>query len=160
MTAKAPSLMRRHMNDPRFDYVRPRRARRLLVGISLIFSGAIPAVMSFDKILPLGLTIGLIIGLTLTWCIVIGMLNLATRGVIEVSVRDVDERERAIRGHIAAMLWWPCMILMLAAGAAMLALPWDKGAKAALLAGAWFVAMLLPLHWAAWTLPDEPAEDV
>jgi hypothetical protein len=142
------------MNDPQFDWTRPRSMRQRLV---LGFIGLLVAqpllTWSFDSVLVLAVML-------LPFVFVMGSLNASVRGLSELRNRDLDEREVAFRSRVYARLYWPGVILGLAAGLGLASL--GGAVEGLLMLGAALsllnLAMALPTLWLAWSLPDEPGE--
>ncbi|MEE1927988.1 hypothetical protein V1J52_07230 [Streptomyces sp. TRM 70351] len=151
------------MNDARareWCATRPRRRATVLVHVALTVAlGAAHLALFRSSSL---WWVAAIAGLTLLWCLCTGMLNLATRGLLELRSRALDERQLAERGRVHTAAHRTQLLLI------ALALPglyvwhqaggvpvWGVGSTlAALLATHW----LLPLWTAAFTADDEPAE--
>lgn len=140
------------MNDPRFDWARPRSMRQLMV---LAFIGLLIATTlltwAFDNVF-------VILVMLLPFGFLMGCLNLSLRGLSELRSRDLDEREITFRSHAYALLYWPGVFLGVAAGVG-LAKGDASGLELLTLAAAvsaFQLAMGLPTLWLAWTLPDEP----
>ncbi|WP_240802909.1 hypothetical protein [Streptomyces sp. A1499] len=100
------------------------------------------------------------LGLLLPWCVATGVINSSTRGLLELRVRALDERQRAERVQVAArsrsvMLW---LLLAVAVGAGALTL---KGADTEgylfpVLFSVFVVHWLMPLWVAGLSVRDEP----
>lgn len=102
------------------------------------------------------------LGLLLPWCVATGVINSATRGLLELRERALDERQRAERVRVAArarqvMLW---LLLAAAAGAGLAThLGWDTdGLLFPALFTAFVVHWLMPLWVAGLAVQDEPAD--
>jgi hypothetical protein len=140
------------MNDPQFDWARPRSMRRRLVFAFVALLIATPLITwGLDNVFVLA-------GMLLPFVLVMGSLNASVRGLSELRSRDLDEREIAFRGHAYARLYWPGVFLGVAAGLGVANL---GVSEFGLLTGAaalsvFNLAMALPTLWLAWSLPDEP----
>ncbi|MEU5778241.1 hypothetical protein ABZ819_33725 [Streptomyces venezuelae] len=55
------------------------------------------------------------LGILLPWCVATGVINGATRGLLELRVRALDERQRAEKNRVAARAQYVMMWLLLAA---------------------------------------------
>ncbi len=140
------------MNDPQFDWARPRLMRRRLV---LIFAGLLVATPLLTWALD---SVFVLLGMLVPFVIVMGSLNASVRGMTELRSSDLDEREIAYRGGAYARLYWPGVFLGVAAGMGFMN-PGAIGAyllTAALALSVFNLAMALPTLWLAWSLPDEP----
>ncbi len=146
------------MNHPAFEAWRPRARRRILVAANLATGALLIGLMALlyagsrwwiAAIVP---TLGL-------WVVLTGLLNASVRGLTELRVADLDEREAPLRDRAYARLWWPTLILAFGTAWALIAGGVDPEAALPLLLGAWLVALGLPVFWLAWTLPDEPPAD-
>ncbi|GAB2878549.1 hypothetical protein [Streptomyces mayteni] len=114
------------------------------------------------------LLIGLVIPLVLLWCVCTGVLNSATRGLLELRERALDERQLAERGRVFTVAHRAQLSLTLAAvgGLGLLHLLTDDGSEGVsvevllvALFGLGLTHWLLPLWTAMLRTPDEPADD-
>ncbi|GAA2451912.1 hypothetical protein [Streptomyces macrosporus] len=164
-TTRYDQRMLRLMNDPRHQGVHATRARRRgLVAVHVALTAAwLTALLSLsDHGLP---ALAVLAVVTAAWCVVTGMLNLATRGLLELRARVLDERQLAERGRafvlahrtflalqLAALLW---VFLAHGDGDGQVSVRTLTGTVVVLLATHW----LLPLWSAALLTRDAPAED-
>ncbi len=136
------------MNDPMFNWTRPRAMRRRLVFAFIALLVAMPLLTSvFENALVL-------VAMLVPFVFVMGSLNASVRGLSELRNRDLDEREIVVRGNAYARLYWPGVFLGVIAGVAF-----AGGASLLTVAAALSVfnlALGLPALWLAWSLPDEP----
>ena len=143
--------LRKTMNDPQFDWARPRRMRRRMVMLFL-------ALVIFQPLLleVTGSPFSLLL-ILLPFIFVMGTLNASIRGMTELRARDLDEREDKVRNAAVARLYWPGIALGMIAAFMMSTMEKDGSL---LLVGSglsvFFVAIALPTLWLAWSLPDEP----
>ncbi|SEQ65648.1 hypothetical protein [Streptomyces radiopugnans] len=169
-TTRHDRRMLRLMNDPRHRRLHATRARRRgLVAAHVALTAAVLAVLvpvaapSADTG-PRWAALAALLLLTAAWCVVTGALNLATRGLMELRARMLDERQRAERGrafvlahrtslllHLAALLW----LLLAFGGEEAVSVRTLAGTVLVLLVAHW----LLPLWAAALTARDEPADE-
>ncbi|MYY80422.1 MULTISPECIES: hypothetical protein [unclassified Streptomyces] len=108
------------------------------------------------------------LGVLLPWCVAAGVINGATRGLLELRVRVLDERQRAEKNRVAARAQYVMMWLLLAVtvgtGLAGFAGVEIEGLIFPVLFSVFVVHWLMPL-WlaglmAADDLPEEdPAEE-
>lgn len=140
------------MNDPQFDWTRPRSMRRRLVFVFIGLLVVSPLLTwALDNIFVVALML-------LPFVFVMGSLNASVRGLSELRNRDLDEREIAFRSHTYARLYWPGVFLGVVAGIGFM----NPGAFAAYFPTAvvalsvFNLAMMLPTLWLAWLLPEEP----
>jgi hypothetical protein len=141
------------MNDPQFDWARPRAMRRRLV---LAFAALLIVMPLLTWALD---NVFVLVGMLVPFVLVMGSLNASVRGLSELRSRDLDEREIAFRSHAYARLYWPGVFLGVAAGLGGAHLG-SSGFGLLTAAGALSVfnlAMALPTLWLAWSLPDEPS---
>ncbi|MGW5738282.1 MULTISPECIES: hypothetical protein [Streptomyces] len=102
------------------------------------------------------------LALLLPWCVATGVINGATRGLLELRERVLDERQRAERVRVAArarqnMLW---LLLAAAVCAGFAAYQgWEaEGLLFPVLFTAFVVHWLMPLWVAGLAVQDEPAD--
>ncbi|MTE20639.1 hypothetical protein F0L17_16290 [Streptomyces sp. TRM43335] len=158
------------MNDDRHRGLYATRARRrglvtAHVALSAALLGALWALPG-DHGWPLYAVLPALLVLLAVWCTITGALNLATRGLLELRARVLDERQLADRGRVLAVAHRASLALQLAVlfglylahahGDARLSVPFLLGTLFALLVAHW----LLPLWIATLTAPDDPADDV
>ena len=140
------------MNDPIFDWARPRAMRRRLVLAFVALLVATPLLTwVFDSIWVVAASL-------VPFVFMMGSLNASVRGLTELRSRDLDEREVAFRGHAYARLYWPGVFLGVVAGT-IFTTPGASGAglvTAAVALSLFNLAVGLPTLWLAWTHPDEP----
>ena len=143
--------LRKTMNDPQFDWVRPQRMRRRVVMLFLALVIAQPILLAATGS-PLSLVL-----ILLPFIFVMGSLNASIRGMTELRARDLDEREDKVRNSVYARLYWPGLVLGMVA-AFMMSTMHNGGSLLLVGSGlsAFFVAVGLPTLWLAWSLPDEP----
>lgn len=166
-TTRYDRFMLRLMNDTRHQRVHATRARRRgLVAAHVALTAAwLATLLGLEDGRPDPLRLVALLVLTVAWCLVTGMLNLATRGLLELRARVLDERQLADRGRAfalahrvflgvqgAALLW---VFLAYGGGDAQVSVRTLAGTVVVLLAAHW----LLPLWAAALTARDAPAED-
>jgi hypothetical protein len=159
VTSCEPAKMRKLMNDPVFDAVRPRARRRLLVSLHAALGLGVIAAMA-------GLYLGdslwwlaAILPLLAIWMIATGVLNASIRGLTELKSDDLDEREAPVRDRVYAKLWWPAIALSFAPACGLIVLDTSLEIAMPVLLGCYLLTLGLPAYWLAWTLPDEPAAD-
>lgn len=148
----------RLLNDPRYDWARTRRGRRLLVVAlaALVLGGA--TALWFVPEAPLLLAVPVAALPVLVY--VIGALNLATRGSADLRDDYLDERQRTVRAHayrtayrlvtIAATLAYPVLV----AAAATETLPVAPARWLALGYTSFTTLWLLPVLVIAWVDED------
>ncbi|WP_406414086.1 hypothetical protein [Streptomyces sp. NBC_01614] len=159
--------MLRLMNDPRG---RPMYAtttrRRLVVAAHVVLTvaiGALTTYFSLSSTEPMWAVIAAAV-LMLPWMVATGVINGATRGLLELRERALDERQSAERRRVLARAHRTMTSLLLAAVVGLLTAGAADGdalrvyaapVLAAVLAAHW----LMPLWVAGLTAQDEPAED-
>ncbi|MEE1940632.1 hypothetical protein V1L54_14655 [Streptomyces sp. TRM 70361] len=159
--------MLRLMNDPRHRHLHATRARRrALVAAHVVLTAAASAALVLTPVHGWA-GIAALLPLILAWCLVTGLLNSATRGLLELRARVLDERQRADRGQAfvlahrtslalqLAVLLWLFLIHDSASGETEVSVTTLTGILLALLVAHW----LLPLWAAALSARDEPADD-
>ncbi|WP_409239228.1 hypothetical protein [Streptomyces sp. PA5.6] len=107
-------------------------------------------------------TFGLI-GVLLPWCVATGVINGATRGLLELRVRALDERQRAEKDRVAARAQHVMMWLLLAAavgtGLAGFAGVEIEGLIFPVLFSVFVVHWLMPLWLAGLMAADDLSEE-
>jgi hypothetical protein len=147
------------MNDPIFDWSRPRRMRRrLVVGLAVLIavsSGALAATPWIGKYQ----AVAVMVAALLPMIVAIGYLNASVRGLTGLKTGELDEWQIARRDAAFRQCWWPSIILLGGAGFGAVFLPLAISLKGGVLLAAFFVSLVMPVALLAWTLPDEPAAD-
>ncbi|MEU6218484.1 hypothetical protein ABZ845_13335 [Streptomyces sp. NPDC047022] len=159
--------MLRLMNDRRGRPLYATAARRRsVVAAHLVLTAAVSALMAYSSLTegkPIWAAVAMVV-LLLPWMVATGAINAATRGLLELRGRALDERQLAERARVQARAH-RIMTLLLAATAAGLLIAgatvghaltgYTAPALIAVLALHW----LMPLWVAGLTAQDEPAED-
>ena len=102
--------------------------------------------------------------LLLPWMVATGVINGATRGLLELRERALDERQSAERSRVLARAHRVTTLLLAAAAATQLITGGTAGDAPKAYAAPLLVAVLV-LHWvmplwvAGWCAQDEPADD-
>ena len=102
--------------------------------------------------------------LLLPWMVATGVINGATRGLLELRERALDERQSAERSRVLARAH-RVTTLLLAADAATLLITGGTAGDAPKAYAAPLLVAVLVLHWvmplwvAGWCAQDEPADD-
>ncbi|QEV19751.1 hypothetical protein [Streptomyces alboniger] len=103
------------------------------------------------------------LGLLLPWCFSTGVINSSTRGLLELRVRALDERQRAEKNRVAALahraMLWVLLAATVGSGAAALAGVKIEGLVFSVLFTVFVVHWLTPLWVAGLTVRDEPEFD-
>lgn len=103
------------------------------------------------------------LGLLLPWCVATGVINSATRGLLELRSRVLDERQRAEKNRVVArahgVMMWLLLGAAVAVGVAGLAGQKLEGLVFPVLFGVFVVHWLMPLWVAGLTAGDEPDLD-
>lgn len=144
------------MNDPRFDWARPRKVRRRLVLVQLALSAVACSAVAGMAAIGATAAIAALLVLIVPMIVTIGSLNASVRGLAELRSSDLDEWQIKRRDAVYRACWWPALTLMTAAGFAAAFAPVGIGPKAAAMLFAYLVTIALPPSVLAWTLPDEP----
>lgn len=161
--------MLRIMNDPRGRPLYATAARRrLVVAAHLVLTAAVGGLMAFFSLAqgkPLWAAV--VTGaLLLPWAVATGAINGATRGLLELRERALDERQSAERARVRARAHQAMTLFLV--GTVVAAGLWtaraaDGGLPAApatvVLVSVLVVHWLMPLWVAGLTARDEPAED-
>ncbi|WP_406729532.1 hypothetical protein WJ438_40525 [Streptomyces sp. GD-15H] len=161
--------MLRRMNDRRSRPLHATAARRrLAVAAHLVLTAAIGGLMTyffFAEGEPLWAFV-VVVALLLPWMVATGVINAATRGLLELRERALDERQSAERARVQARAHRAMTVLLVAttiaaglstAGAADGRLP--TASAGAVLVAVLVVHWLMPLWVAGLMAQDEPAED-
>ncbi|MFE0172711.1 hypothetical protein ACFWZ2_10380 [Streptomyces sp. NPDC059002] len=103
------------------------------------------------------------LGVMLPWCVATGVINGATRGLLELRAHALDERQRAEKNRVAAraqyVMMWLLLSVTVAVGGAGLAGLEIEGLVFPVLFSVFVVHWLMPLWLAGLTAADEPADD-
>ncbi|MET9363339.1 hypothetical protein ABZX93_20825 [Streptomyces sp. NPDC006632] len=103
------------------------------------------------------------LALVLPWCVATGAINAATRGLLELRRRALDERQRAERSEVLARAHRITTVLLLATAVAVGAYGTTGRSPTAVtlpvLVGALVTHWLMPRWVAALRVQDEPEED-
>lgn len=159
--------MLRLMNDPRGRPLYATTTRRRLVVAAhvalTVAIGALTAYFTLSPAEPMWAVIAAAV-LMLPWMVATGVINGATRGLLELRERALDERQSAERRRVLARAHRAMTSLLLAAVVGLLTAGAADGdalrvyavpVLAAVLAAHW----LMPLWVAGLTAQDEPTED-
>ncbi|MFF3395794.1 hypothetical protein ACFYW1_33335 [Streptomyces sp. NPDC002669] len=159
--------MLRLMNDRRAQPLYATAARRrLVVAAHVVLTAAIGGFMA-HLYLAEGETVSAVAVmavLLLPWMVATGAINAATRGLLELRERALDERQSAERVRVQARAHRTMTLLLVAAAAGLLtagAIDGDAPTAyaAPVLVAVLVVHWLMPLWVAGLTARDEPAED-
>lgn len=159
--------MLRLMNDRRGRPLYATAARRrLAVSAHLMLTAAIGGLMTYFYLAegePIWALIVMAV-LLLPWMVATGVINAATRGLLELRERALDERQSAERVRVQARAH-RAMTLLLAATAAGLLITGAAADEAPTAYAAPALIAVLAVHWlmplwvAGLMAQDEPAED-
>ncbi|RNF83559.1 hypothetical protein [Streptomyces botrytidirepellens] len=159
--------MLRLMNDRRGRPLYATAARRrLAVSAHLMLTAAIGVLMTYFYLAegePIWALIVMAV-LLLPWMVATGVINAATRGLLELRERALDERQSAERVRVQARAH-RAMTLLLAATAAGLLITGAAADEAPTAYAAPALIAVLAVHWlmplwvAGLMAQDEPAED-
>ncbi|MET9439296.1 hypothetical protein [Streptomyces sp. NPDC006610] len=159
--------MLRLMNNPRGRRIHATATRRrLVVAVHAVLTAAIGALLVHLFLAP-GEPVWALVAaglLLLPWMVATGIINSATRGLLELRERILDERQAAERRRVLARAHRVTMLLLLVAVAALLTAGAIDGHAprayaAPVLVAVLVVHWLMPLWVAGLTARDEPAED-
>ncbi len=109
-------------------------------------------------------TIAAMGALLLPWMVATGVINIATRGLLELRERVLDERQSAERSRVLALAHRATTLLLAAAVLGLLAAGMAAGHAPKAYAGPVLIAVLV-VHWlmplwvAGLRAQDEPTED-
>ncbi|MEW2612838.1 hypothetical protein AB0937_22100 [Streptomyces sp. NPDC047880] len=159
--------MLRLMNDRRAAawYATAAR-RRLTVVAHVVLSGAIGGLMAHFCLAegePLW-SVAVTAVLFLPWTVTTGMINGATRGLLELRERALDERQSAERSRVLARAHRVTTLLLAAAAVTLLITGGTSGDAPKAYAAPVLIAVLV-VHWmmplwvAGWRAQDEPADE-
>ncbi|MFH8607751.1 hypothetical protein ACH4D5_09715 [Streptomyces sp. NPDC018029] len=103
------------------------------------------------------------LGILLPWCAATGVINGATRGLLELRLRALDERQRAEKNRVVSRAHYVMLWLLLATtvgvGVAGLAGVEIEGLVFPVLFSVFVVHWLMPLWLAGLTVGDDPVGD-
>lgn len=159
--------MLRVMNDPRGRRLRATVARRrLIVAAHITLTVAIVALLTHfcaSRAEPTWAAVAVVV-LLLPWMVAQGLINGATRGLLELRERALDERQLAERSHVLARAHRATTCLLAAAVFGVFAVGVADGAALRTsappaLVGVLVVHFLMPVWVAGLTAKDEPTED-
>ncbi|MER7788090.1 hypothetical protein [Streptomyces sp. NPDC097640] len=159
--------MVRLMNDPRGRPLYATAARRrLAVATHITLTAAFGALMTHFYLAeaePMWAVVAMAV-LLLPWMIATGLINGATRGLLELRERALDERQSAERSRVLARAHRAMTLLLLAAAAGLLITGGASGGApkayvAPVLIAALVCHWLMPLWVAGLMAQDEPADD-
>jgi hypothetical protein len=103
--------------------------------------------------------------LMLPWMFLTGVINSATRGLLELRARALDERQRTDRARVQAVAHRAMTVLLLAVVAVLLCAGAARGAALTAYAAPVLIAVLvthwlMPLWVAGLTARDEPEDEL
>ncbi|WP_436737073.1 hypothetical protein [Streptomyces sp. BBFR102] len=157
--------MSRIMNDRRaLPLYATAARRRLVVAAHLVLTLAIGGVMAYstraEGVSPWGA--GLVAVLSVPWMIATGAINGATRGLLELRERALDERQSAERARVRARAHRVMALVLAGATVGLLIAGAVEGEAATAYAAPVLVAvlavhLLMPLWVAGLTVRDEPS---
>ncbi|AXK36229.1 hypothetical protein DVA86_30195 [Streptomyces armeniacus] len=155
------------MNDSRLSHLHATRAQRhRIVAAHVVVTAAATAGLMLLYGLGQPWWLALLVGATVLWIPLTGLLNSMTRGLLELRLRILDERQvaereavlaRAHRGTLLVMV--ACFLGVIAAHAAGATISELGGPIAAVGAATLVVHWLMPLWIAGFRAEDEPGED-
>ena len=160
--------MFRTMNDARARRLtRTRAQRRGVVAAQGVLTGVQIAAMAGLVLTGRLWWVAVLFGALALWVPATGMLNGATRGLLELRARMLDERQLAERGTVHTLAHRVSLTSMALAFTVFLVthmaggvpLPELAGPIAVTALGVLVAHWMLPLWIAALRVPDEPAED-
>ncbi|MGW4026034.1 hypothetical protein [Streptomyces sp. NPDC005009] len=171
MTSTRPTRydrnMMRLMNDPRGRrlYATATR-RRLVVAVHITLTTALGALMTYAYLAdeePAWPFVVMVVVL-LPWMVATGAINGATRGLLELRERVLDERQSAERSHVLARAHRVMTLLLATTAAGLLVMGGVDGDApmtyaAPVLIAVLVVHWLMPLWVAGLMAQDEPGED-
>ncbi|MFJ8000990.1 hypothetical protein ACIQ7D_28335 [Streptomyces sp. NPDC096310] len=138
--------------------------RKLVVGahiaLTALMIGSWGAAQAMDRTWPLFVLIGLL----LPWCLATGVLNGATRGLLELRGRMLDERQRAERDLIRARAHGITLRVLLG-GAFVFVVLHALGGRDVTVSLSYALVVAVIVHWmtplwlAGLRVRDEPADD-
>ncbi|MDK0518495.1 hypothetical protein [Streptomyces sp. ML-6] len=159
--------MLRLMNDRRAQPLYATAARRrLVVTAHVVLTAAIGGLMTHLYLAegePIRAVVVMAV-LLLPWMVATGAINAATRGLLELRERALDERQSAERVRVQARAHRAMTLLLLAAAAGLLTAGAIEGHAPTAYAAPVLIAVLV-VHWlmplwvAGLMAQDEPAED-
>lgn len=159
------ATMLRVMNRREYARWHETRGRRAAwTAIHVVLTAAVPAVFALSGGSGL-LLLALLVPLTLAWCVCTGVLNSATRGLLELRARVLDERQLAERGRAYTTAHRvQSALLVVGLGALLLGERLSDesvgvGTVLAVLFALLLTHWLLPLWFAVLRTADEPEDD-
>ncbi|MFJ2177381.1 hypothetical protein ACIOHE_31375 [Streptomyces sp. NPDC087851] len=138
--------------------------RRLVVGAHVALTALMVGSWGVAQAMDLTWPLFVMIGLLLPWCLATGVLNGATRGLLELRGRMLDERQRAERDLIRARAHGVTLRLLLG-GAFVFIVLHALGDRDVTVSLSYALVVALAVHWlvplwlAGLQARDEPADD-
>ncbi|MFG2086386.1 MULTISPECIES: hypothetical protein [unclassified Spirillospora] len=156
--------------DPLPSWHATRRRRRVLVGAgaaatAMVWAGTVVSWNLAPSDTAMYWTIGLLILAVLIAVPVISVLNIATRGTVSLSERQLDERQVAERLRAYTVAHQVMLVLLVVVVAVVFSVPGDRGTfipMAAIVTGIislFLTHLLMPVLVAGWRQPDPPPDD-
>ncbi|WP_405660161.1 hypothetical protein [Streptomyces sp. RK9] len=137
--------------------------RRAVVGAHVVLTVGFVAAWLGTVVGELSWTTWTMLGLLLPWCVATGILNGATRGLLELRPRVLDERQRAERDRARAtahrIMSWVLLAAVVVTGVVGFAGLTAKALVFQVAVCALVLHWLLPLWVAALSVRDEPGLD-
>ncbi|GHC69627.1 hypothetical protein [Streptomyces flavofungini] len=154
------ALMNRREGVPLY---RTAGRRRAVVGVHVVLTAAFVAAWLGTVVGELAWTGWAMLGLLLPWCVATGAINGATRGLLELRPRALDERQRAERDRVRAkahqIMGWVLLAAVLVTGIAGFSGLAAKALVFQVAVCALVLHWLLPLWVAGLAARDEPDAD-
>jgi hypothetical protein len=137
--------------------------RRVVVGAHIALTVASVAAWLLTVVGDQRWAMWTMLALLLPWALATGVINGATRGLLELRDRALDERQRAEKARVAArargLMQWVLFVAAAGAGLAVLQ-GWDaEGLLFPALFTVFVVHWLMPLWVAGLAVADEPEDD-
>ncbi|WP_172385255.1 hypothetical protein [Streptomyces sp. MNP-20] len=154
------ALMNRTEGEPLY---RTAGRRRAVVGAHIALSVAAVAAWLGTVVGGSAWAVWVMLGLLLPWCVATGIINGATRGLLELRPRALDERQRAERDRVRArahqVMTWLLLATVAGTGVAGFAGVDVKALVFQVTLCAFVAHWLMPLWVAGLTARDEPADE-
>ncbi|MEU3372494.1 hypothetical protein ABZ734_18750 [Streptomyces sp. NPDC006660] len=137
--------------------------RRVLFGAHLAMTAAYVTAGLAAVLVPSATALWVMLVLLVPWCVAMGAINTATRGLLELRRRALDERQRAERSEVMARAHRVTTVLLVATAAAAVVYGNAGGDLAPVtlpvLVGALVTHWLMPRWVALLRVQDEPDDE-
>lgn len=151
------ALMNRNEGTPLY---RTAARRRAVVAAHIVLTVASVAAWLATVVGQSGAAAWVMVALLVPWCVATGIINGATRGLLELRAHALDERQRAERDRVKALahriVTWLLLAAVVGTGVAQFSGVDVKALVFQVTLGVFVVHWLMPIWVAGLTARDEP----